>query len=262
MSFGLCTNLLPRVDSANVPHLYFPQPLLAHGHRLSCQVSSLLHRLHTLLDGLASRHGLWRADSKSGAYLAVANLHLPQPADHAARVASFALEAVRATAGVAVIEGDATAHLGLRVGVHVGPVTGSVVGKASARYMLFGPAVSIAQRLERLGAKGRVHVSEAAAARMRAQAGAEAGFQLTPRGHITAGSGAVSLRTLWLQPLAKLPRSEASSSRFRSSASRDGAGSLGGIRLIVPGELPRDAQAGEEEEPHMHGLAMTADGVN
>ena len=61
-------------------------------------LSRALARLHRALDTLAYVHGVQRVDVLGEVYLAATNFSDPQPADHAARMARFALAALRAAA--------------------------------------------------------------------------------------------------------------------------------------------------------------------
>jgi class 3 adenylate cyclase len=57
--------------------------------------------------------------------------------------------------------GPDTGELGLRVGLHSGPVTGGVLRGEKARFQLFGDSMNTTARIEAGGHK--IHVSEATA---------------------------------------------------------------------------------------------------
>ena len=57
--------------------------------------------------------------------------------------------------------------LALRVGMHVGPVIGGVIGRERPTYDYWGDTLNIASRLETTGDPGRVHCSEAVYWRLR-----------------------------------------------------------------------------------------------
>jgi class 3 adenylate cyclase len=140
------------------------------------QVSRLLNRLFRKFDRLAHLHGVQKVDIVGDAYIAAANLLEDQPDDHAARLARFALDILAAARALAVDEGadpaDAAADGGgisLRVGLHCGPVAGSVVAPGSGRYTLVGDTVLVAAAMEATGEAGRVQCSEDFAALVAAQ---------------------------------------------------------------------------------------------
>ena len=47
----------------------------------------------------------------------------------------------------------------MRIGIHIGPVIGGVVGKNKFAFDIWGDAVNLASRLEELGEPGRVNIS-------------------------------------------------------------------------------------------------------
>ena len=59
--------------------------------------------------------------------------------------------------------GPGTSDLGLRVGLHSGPVTAGVLRGAKSRFQLFGDTMNTASRIESTGEAGRIQVSEATA---------------------------------------------------------------------------------------------------
>lgn len=65
---------------------------------------------------------------------------LPDPCeDHTARIGRFAIAAVRAASETEIdLEDPSKGNLSIRVGFHMGPIVGSVVGTANPRYCLFG----------------------------------------------------------------------------------------------------------------------------
>ena len=102
-----------------------------------------------------------------------------QPADHAIRLARFAVAAVAAANALPVDAAlPAGPRLQLRVGMHCGPCTGIVVNQGAPKYALIGWAPRVAARMESAGAPGRIQCS-AASARLIARQGS--GIELRPR---------------------------------------------------------------------------------
>jgi adenylate cyclase len=56
--------------------------------------------------------------------------------------------------------GSGDAAIGVRIGIHSGPVAGGVIGTQKFAYDVWGNTVNIAARLQQVGVPGRVHVSE------------------------------------------------------------------------------------------------------
>jgi class 3 adenylate cyclase len=115
----------------------------------------VLDRLMEELDELAERHGLERIKIVGDAYFAVCGHHRPY-IDHAPRALSFAGDAQDAVRETAIGRG---VSLDVTAGIDTGPVNVGMTRASGLVYDVWGPTVSIAHELARIGRRGQVLVS-------------------------------------------------------------------------------------------------------
>ena len=124
------------------------------------QVSSMLTDLFAKFDRLAHLHGVQKVDIVGDAYIAATNLMEEQPSDHAERLARFAADILEAARTTTLQQREKRlTGVPLRVGLHCGPVFGSVVSGGAARYTLIGDTVNVARTMESSGTPGRIQCS-------------------------------------------------------------------------------------------------------
>ncbi|MGR1579921.1 adenylate/guanylate cyclase domain-containing protein [Thalassobius sp. S69A] len=106
-------------------------------------------------DRLTQAHGAEKIKSLGDGYLAVAGVSQANP-DHAAALCQLGAEIVRAVRDFAHREG---LDLGVRVGVHSGPVIAGVMGRTRPHYDIWGGTVNLAQRLQATAPRNSVQLS-------------------------------------------------------------------------------------------------------
>ena len=119
------------------------------------QVLDLLNRIFSQFDRLASDCGLEKIKTIGDAYMAASGLPEPNP-DHAAAAARMAMSM---PAVVANVSRDLGQPLGIRIGLHTGPVAAGIIGTERFAYDVWGDTVNVAARMEYYGEPGRVHVT-------------------------------------------------------------------------------------------------------
>eukprot|EP00539_Tryblionella_compressa_P008436 CAMPEP_0178765990 /NCGR_PEP_ID=MMETSP0744-20121128/18796_1 /TAXON_ID=913974 /ORGANISM="Nitzschia punctata, Strain CCMP561" /LENGTH=677 /DNA_ID=CAMNT_0020421623 /DNA_START=22 /DNA_END=2051 /DNA_ORIENTATION=- len=127
------------------------------------QVFTLLEALYGEFDSIAKRRRVFKVEVVGDCYVAVAGLPDPRP-DHAVAMAKFANDCLnrmfRMVRKLEVELGPDTAELGLRVGLHSGPVVAGVLRGDKSRFQLFGDTMNTASRMESNGVPGRIQVSQ------------------------------------------------------------------------------------------------------
>ncbi|KAG7370730.1 PAS domain containing protein [Nitzschia inconspicua] len=163
------------------------------------QVFLLLESLYYQFDRVAQKKGVFKVETIGDCYVAVAGLPTPR-ADHHIAMACFAQDVMRSmdmmTRKLEVELGPDTSSLGLRIGLHSGPVTAGVLRGERARFQLFGDTVNTAARMESTGREGCIQLSETTAKLLR-----DAGKSqwITAREDKVIAKGKGVLQTYWLR---------------------------------------------------------------
>ena len=130
------------------------------------QVFTLLEQIYNSFDIIAKRRRIFKVETIGDCYVAAAGLPDPRP-DHAAAMSRFASDCLTKMHSVVkkleVRLGPDTGDLGMRFGLHSGPVTAGVLRGEKSRFQLFGDTVNTAARIESTGMRNRIHLSEATA---------------------------------------------------------------------------------------------------
>jgi adenylate cyclase len=122
------------------------------------RVVGLLNGIFTKMDQLAEKRGLEKIKTIGDAYMLAGGVPDPMP-NHAQAVADFALDVISVVPEIAAA---ADLPVGLRIGIHCGPVVAGVIGENKFAYDLWGDTVNTASRMESSSEQGRIHVSERA----------------------------------------------------------------------------------------------------
>ena len=110
--------------------------------------------------------------------------------------------------------GPDTAELGLRFGLHSGPVTAGVLRGERARFQLFGDTMNTTARVETTGAKNKIHISHETAELIISSG---KGHWVRAREDKVHAKGKGELNTYWLEVKGDAARSHTSNSSDTSN---------------------------------------------
>lgn len=109
------------------------------------QVFTLLETIYAAFDKIARARSVYKVETVGDCYVAVAGGPDPQQ-DHAVIMVNFARNILRkmkdVTQSLERSLGPDTGTLGLRIGLHSGPVTAGVLRGERARFQLFGDTMN------------------------------------------------------------------------------------------------------------------------
>lgn len=116
----------------------------------------ILDHIFTAFDRLAERHQLQRVRTVGDSYMAVGGTYEGARGgpDDAARMGLAMIEVVAAAAKTYAVP------LNIRLGLHVGPLIGGVVGQSAPIYDFWGDTLNVVNDLESSSENGRIHCSE------------------------------------------------------------------------------------------------------
>lgn len=162
-----------RVEPEEFQNVTILSASICHFQRLSAdlnddEIAYMLETLYSKFDALAKKHGCLRIATNGNNYMASAGLEKHQdPDDHATRVCHLAKALVNAARAVPLeLEGEGGSaekkkiFLSVKVGVHSGPIIGTVVDPQNPRYSLVGETTNTVARLESHAPRERIQCSE------------------------------------------------------------------------------------------------------
>ncbi|CAJ1964566.1 unnamed protein product [Cylindrotheca closterium] len=165
------------------------------------QVFILLETIYKEFDRLAKKREVFKVETVGDCYVAVCGLPEPRK-DHMTRMALFASDCLTSmSVQVQNLEeelGPETADLGIRIGLHSGPVTAGVLRGDRARFQLFGDTVNTCARIETTGNRNKIHMSKDTADLL-----TKAGKSnwIMPRSDKVYAKGKGEMQTFWMKHL-------------------------------------------------------------
>ncbi len=120
------------------------------------QLVMFLDSLFSKFDQLVKAHGVEKIKMIGDAYMVASGLDGDE-GDHHTRLAALALDMIKS---IGNHQGENVPSLGIRIGIHCGPVIAGVICEQKFAYDLWGDSVNTASRMESHGIKNQIQVSK------------------------------------------------------------------------------------------------------
>ena len=137
-------------------------------------IVQMLNQIFSAFDSIADSYGLEKIKTIGDAYMVAGGIPEEQP-NHVQAVANMAMDM---RDWLTRFRDEHGLDIGLRVGIHSGPVVAGVIGSRKFIYDLWGDTVNLASRMESHGVIDQVQVTEVVAEKLKPH------FQLETRGEI------------------------------------------------------------------------------
>ena len=149
-----------------------------------------------MCDRLADAHSVFKIETIGDAFVCCTGCPYPGNSREkdAERLALFAIDLINS---VSSFQSSNGINIEIRVGLHCGPVVGTIMGRKCPRFCLVGDAVNVSSRMESTSEPMRIHCSSAIAKLLR-QSSSNDALHLDHRGVINV-KGKGQMETYWLR---------------------------------------------------------------
>jgi class 3 adenylate cyclase len=154
------------------------------------EVAQLLNEIYQLFDSLVDKYECYKVETIGDAFMIAAGINGESKVEAAVKVANFAQHVLKQIESFTSSLGH---KIQIRIGIHSGPVVGSVIGYKMPHFCLCGDTVNTASRMESNSLPMKIHISKDTADLLQDT------FTIIERGNIEI-KGKGIMTTFWLEP--------------------------------------------------------------